>query len=187
MMKGSIGHKTCSIRLRSLAMALWLLTSGGAATAAGNNVHLYGALVAEPCVIPPGQEKILLDFGTIVDKYLFLNSRTLGQAFSIRLTECDVSLGNTVKVSFIGMEHPTLPGLLAIDSGSGASGIAIGLETPQAKPLPLNRASDSFPLQDGNNTIALKAYVRGDPQAITGKSIARGAFTATVTFRLEYE
>lgn len=186
-MKGCIGHKTRSIWLISLVMAQWILTSGGAATAADNNVHLYGALVAEPCVIPPGQEKILLDFGTIVDKYLYLNSRTLGQPFSIHLTECDVSLGKTVKVSFIGTEHPALPGLLAIDSGSGASGIAIGLETLQAKLLPLNRASDTYPLQDGNNMIALKAYVQGDSQAITDKSIVRGAFTATVTFRLEYE
>lgn len=42
-----------------------------------NNVHLYGALVAEPCVVPSGDEEIHLDFGSIIDKYL--NTRTPGQ------------------------------------------------------------------------------------------------------------
>ena len=176
-----------AVRMGGLVPLLAALTAGPVLSAEENNVRLYGVLVAEACVIPPGDEEIHLDFGTVIDKYLYLNGRTLGQPFSIHLVECDVSLGKTVKVTFIGTENPALPGLLAIDGGSGASGIAIGLETPQAKPLPLNQASDNFPLQDGNSTIALKAYVRGEPRAITDKSIARGAFTATVTFSLEYE
>lgn len=152
-----------------------------------NNVHFYGALAAEPCVIPPGQEEIQLDFGTIVDKYLYQNTRTLGQPFEIRLTECDLTLTKTVSVMFLGTESIALPGLLAVDSGSGATGIAIGLETQAAKQLPLNKASDSYQLQNGSNTISLKAYVQGEPQAIANKTIGRGAFSAVATFRLEYE
>lgn len=152
-----------------------------------NNVHFYGALVAEPCVIAPGDEDIRLDFGTVIDKYLYLNTRTLGLPFEIRLVECDLTLGNMVKVTFTGTENTALPGLLAINDSSQASGIGIGLETQAGKPLPLNKESDKYLLQKGSNTIVLKGYVQGEPRAIMEKSIGRGAFSAVATFNLEYE
>ena len=167
------------------AMLLALLVGGPAA--AQQNVHLYGALVAEPCVIPPGEENIPFDFGTVIDKYLYLKTRTLGQSFRIHLAECDLSLGKTVKVTFLGSENLALPGLLALDAGSQAKGIAIGLETAGAKLLPVNKASGAYPLRAGDNLIALKAYVQGEPQALGNKTIGRGPFTATATFNLEYE
>ncbi|MBD8216994.1 type 1 fimbrial protein, partial [Erwinia persicina] len=43
---------------------------------AAENMRLHGALVAEPCVIPPGDETVVLDFDTVIDKYLYLNTRT---------------------------------------------------------------------------------------------------------------
>ena len=38
---------------------------------AEDNLYFHGELVAEPCVIPPGSEVIPLDFGTVIDKYLY--------------------------------------------------------------------------------------------------------------------
>ena len=108
---------------------------------AAENMRFHGTLVAEPCVIQPGDEDIQLDFGTIVDKYLYLNTRTHSQTFALHLTECDLSLGNTVAITFTGTENAKLPGLLALDAGSLASGIGIGLEDSSGKALPLNRAS----------------------------------------------
>lgn len=137
--------------------------------------------------MPPGDEEITLDFGTIIDKYLYLNIRTQGQPFEIRLSECDLALGNMVSVTFQGTENTALPGLLAIDGSSQAKGIAIGLETPQGKLLPINKASDKYRLQAGNNVIALHAYVQGEPQAIALSGIERGPFNAVATFSLEYE
>ncbi|WP_149543246.1 fimbrial protein [Serratia marcescens] len=193
-MKGKSVKSARSGRSRSVAaallLALALITPPQPTLAVGNNdknVYLHGALVAEPCVIPPGDEEITLDFGTIIDKYLYLNTRTLGQAFEIHLEECDLTLGKTVNVTFTGNENSALPGLLAVDGGSKATGIAIGLETPSAKPLPLNKASDKSLLQVGSNIIALKAYVQGEPLAIANKKIVRGPFSAVATFNLEYE
>jgi len=191
-MKGKSGKRAHSGHPRSQAAALLLaqvLIVAPQATQAAddNNVHLHGALVAEPCVIPPGDEEIALDFGTVIDKYLYLNSRTLGQSFSIHLTECDLSLGKTVNVIFLGTESAVLPGLLAIDGSSQATGIAIGLETQQAKPVSINEASDEFLLQEGESRLALKAFVQGEPEAIRNKSIEHGPFSAVATFRLEYE
>lgn len=191
-MKGKLGKRARSWHPRSGAAALLLAQALMAvpllALATGDyNVHLYGALVSEPCVIPPGDEEITLDFGTIIDKYLYLKTRTQGQTFEIHLEECDLTLGKTVSVSFTGTESSALPGLLALDGSSAATGIAIGLETPSAQPLPLNQASDKSLLQEGSNRIALKAYVQGEPDAIRNQSIERGPFSAVATFNLEYE
>ncbi|HEJ9059993.1 TPA: fimbrial protein [Serratia fonticola] len=170
-----------------LVLLLAVLTANPTLAAGEKNVRLYGALVTEPCVILPGDEDIQLDFGTVIDKYLYLNTRTLGQSFEIHLVECDLTLGKTVRVTFTGTENSALPGLLAIDGSSEAMGIAIGLETAQAKPLPLNKASGKYTLQAGSNIIALKAYVQGEPKAIANKTIERGLFSASATFRLDYE
>lgn len=176
-----------AVTVGGLVSLLAALATAPAWAGEGKNVHLYGTLVAEPCVIPPGEEEITLDFGTVIDKYLYLNTRTQGQPFSIHLTECDLSLGRMVNVIFLGTENTALPGLLAIDGVSQATGIGIGLETQQAKPVPINRASNKYLLQSGDNRIALKAYVQGEPDAIRNQSIERGPFSATATFSLEYE
>ncbi|HHK8036203.1 TPA: fimbrial protein [Serratia marcescens] len=151
------------------------------------SINYRGNLVAEPCTILPGDEEIQLDFGTVIDKYLYLNTRTQGQPFEIRLAECDIALGKTVRVTFSGMENTALPGLLAINAGSKATGIAIGLETLEAQPLPLNKESGDYVLQAGNSRIALKAYVQAEPKAITDRAIGRGPFSAVATFNLAYE
>ncbi|WP_413508027.1 fimbrial protein [Serratia proteamaculans] len=157
-------------------------------TAQGNeNMRLHGTLVAEPCVIAPGDENVRLDFGTVIDKYLYQNTRTHGQAFELHLTECDLSLGKTVKVTFSGIENPHLTGLLAIEGGNQANGIAIGMETQGGKPLPINKAGEGQRLVSGTNTLTVLAYVQGEPQAIANRTIERGPFSAIATFSLEYE
>ncbi|OCJ45488.1 fimbrial protein [Serratia fonticola] len=178
--------------LKASRYGMWLgivglsLLSSFAALGA-KNVRFHGALVEQPCVIPPGEENLQLDFGTVVDKYLYLNQRTHGKLFELHLTECDLSLGNTVQVTFSGNESPSLPGLLALDAASQARGIAIGMETPKGEPLLLNLAGQEYPLVKGSNLIAFKAYVQGEPEAIAKATIERGPFSAVATFRLEYE
>ncbi|MGJ3356061.1 type 1 fimbrial protein, partial [Providencia sp. Je.9.19] len=70
-----------------------LLLGSLSGTEAAPNVRLFGTLVTEPCTVVT--EDIQVDFGTIVDKYLYQNARTLGQRFAIELADCDLSLGNT--------------------------------------------------------------------------------------------
>lgn len=162
------------------------LLSGSMAIA--ETVDFDGTLIEDACELYPGDENIELDFGTIVDKYLYLNTRTHSQPFVLRLINCDLILGREVKVSFSGTESPALPGLIAIDSISQATGIAIGLETENGTALPINTGSYIQNLQAGNgNDLNLKAYVRGLPQALQTKTIGRGAFLATATFELNYE
>ncbi|MGQ1888418.1 fimbrial protein [Serratia marcescens] len=187
-MKCKVGRYIGRVMVSGGAIPLLVALTFGYAKAAGNNnVRLFGALVSEPCVIPPGKENIELDFGTVIDKYLYLNTRTQGLPFSISLAECDLNLGNTVRMAFVGTENPVLPGLLALNAGSQATGIALGLETYDARPLKLNEMSSKIPLQAGSTLITLRAYVKGEPGAIANQNIGRGQFSATVTFSLEYE
>ncbi|MDA8478798.1 fimbrial protein [Citrobacter sp. Awk 4] len=151
------------------------------------NMRLHGVLVAEPCVIPPGDETVVLDFNTVIDKYLYINTRTLGQTFELHLVQCDLSLGKTVRVTFSGTESAALPGMLALSGSSQASGIAIGMETPQGEPLPINQQGKQQALVSGTNILVAQAYVQGEPDALKHKTIERGPFSAVATFSLEYE
>ncbi|WP_423213329.1 fimbrial protein [Serratia marcescens] len=164
-----------------------LLIAASGCWAAADNMHFSGALVAEPCTLRPGDEDIRLDFGTVIDKYLYTYGRTPGKAFSLVLQDCDISLGNTVKVTFSGAESAALPGLLKPDGGSQATGIALGLETMAGAPLVLNKPSEGYVIGKGSNSLQLQVYVRGEPEAIAQKSIGLGAFSSVATFGLEYE
>lgn len=151
-------------------------------------VEFEGTLVEDACEVYPGDESIELDFGTVVDKYLYLNTRTHSQPFTIRLINCDLVLGREVKVTFSGIENTVLSGLLAIDAASQASGIAIGLETENGTALPINTGNYTQNLHAGNgNNLNFKAYVQGEPLALQMKTIGRGEFLATATFELNYE
>lgn len=164
-----------------------LLNMAQAATVPEVSVLYRGNLVAEPCTLLPEDESIAVEFGTVIDKYLYLNTRTHSKPFQLHLMDCDTSLGKTVKMTFSGTESLALPGLLALDAGSEAKGIAIGLETEDGQALALNQQSRGQEILDGNNTITLQAYVKGEPEAITNRAIERGMFTAVATFNLEYE
>ncbi|TWY32307.1 MULTISPECIES: fimbrial protein [Serratia] len=154
---------------------------------AEDNLYFHGELVAEPCVIPPGSEVIPLDFGTVIDKYLYSYQRTLPVPLAIQLAECDLSLGQSLTLTFVGSENGSLPGYLALGAGSQARGVAIGLKSMEGKALPLNQRGEKISLVSGNNQIRLQAYIRGEPLALQHRTIVRGDFSSVVTFNLEYE
>ncbi|WP_411754013.1 fimbrial protein [Serratia sp. (in: enterobacteria)] len=152
-----------------------------------DNLRFKGALVADPCTLRLTDEEINIDFGSIVEKYLYLNTRTLGVPLVLHLDDCDLSLGNMVKLTFSGTENSRLNGLLAISGASQTSGIGIGIETQQGIKIAINTGSYNQGLVTGNNTLSLRTYVQGEPDAISQKTINPGDFTASATFLLEYE
>lgn len=151
------------------------------------DIKFNGALVAEPCVIAPGEEKIDLSFGTIADKNLYYNFRSPNKSFAIKLTGCTPNVGQSVAVTFNGIESAELPGLLAIDAASAASGIAIGMETENGFPLKINAINNKNRLVNGNNDISLRAYVQVEPSAWENKKIGYGDFSAMASFSLTYD
>lgn len=153
---------------------------------AADNLEFKGNLVEEACTIRPGDEAITLELWDTTSKHLYINTRTPGKGFKLHLEDCDTSIGNTVTISLGGRENTALPGLFALDGGSGATGIGIGVETLSNKPLPVNTVSDEQVLSNGSNVIELKAYVQGEPKAISDQTIGHGPYTVTSTFTLDY-
>lgn len=166
-----------------LAITLLVLSGSGYA----EDVHFSGTLIADACVIAPGDETVELDFRGIRDQDLYANTRTPSENFEIRLTDCDLTMGNVVKVKLSGPENTAVPGALKLDAGSMASGVAIGLETASGHPLLLNQGVASYPLTAGTNQLRLRAYIQGEPAALTARTIGIGPFNATATFTLDYE
>ncbi|TFZ52682.1 type 1 fimbrial protein [Serratia proteamaculans] len=170
------------------AVALLVAASGNLfAAQGGTSMHLHGALVDEPCYVQPGDESITLDFGTVIDKYLYLNSRTNSQPFTIHLVDCNIDSwpgGGTVTARFEGTESPELPGYLAVSNAN--SGVAIGLEESDGKLLPLGQNSAAITLANGSNALDFKAFVAGEPSALQNSALALGEFSAVTTFYLEY-
>lgn len=173
----------CWLVVCIIGICIYLFVQPAEAT----DINFHGTLVAEPCTLQPGDEDALLEFGTILDKYLYLNGRTNSKPLTLHLLECDISQSTLVKIRFTGVESVALPGYLAFDSGSQARGAAVGFETQDGAPLFLGIASPAFKLTEGGNVIALNAFVRGEPDALAQQALARGPFSAVATFHLEYE
>lgn len=155
--------------------------------AADKNVHFYGTLIAEPCEILPADENILVDMRSMVEKYFYLYERTPGEIFTLHLINCDLDIGKTVKVAFKGIESSELTGFLAVPGNQTSKGIAIGLETPEGKPLFFNQYSRIYQLSKGNSEITLRAFAQREPTFAAAKKIELGTFNVSATFHLEYE
>ncbi|MBP6081766.1 MULTISPECIES: fimbrial protein [unclassified Providencia] len=164
-----------------------LLAYHGLAQAIPDNLYFHGILVSEPCVIKPGDESIRLDFGNVPDKNIYAYGRTVSEAFSINLAECDTSIGKSVNVTFSGTPSLVLPGYLALQDNSRADGFAIGIEDETGTFLPINTKGEKLPLSDGSTQLKFKAYLKGEPDAIAQQKIKRGPFNAIATFKLDYE
>lgn len=152
-----------------------------------DNLRFSGQLVAQPCIIDQGNETLKLEFNSLIEKSLYIYGRSYSRPFSLLLSECDLSVGKNVRISFDGQRSLELPDFLAIIEGGQTSGIAIGLETADGSPLPLGKKTSDYQLKAGSNEIVFKAYVQAEPEAIVKKNIVLGPFTAVATFYLEYE
>ncbi|EKM6455979.1 fimbrial protein [Cronobacter dublinensis] len=167
--------------------ALLALALSGSVSAAEDNVHFSGALVSEPCTLPDADTDIHLDFGTVIDKYLYQYNRTKSQPFSIHLQDCDPVILNTVSVTFQGMADNELTTMLALDASSVAMGVVIGLEQADGKPMIINKPGPLLHLTPGNNTLNFNSFVQVKPSVLETKSLKMGEFTAVTTFVLAYQ
>lgn len=174
-------------RYLTLSSTLLMLVLANTAHAADDNVHFSGALVSEPCTLPEADQDIHLDFGTVIEQYLYQYQRTKSQSFTIHLTECDPTILNTVSVTFQGAADTELTNMLALDDSSTSKGVAIGLELADGTPLAINKSSPYTQLTTGNNTLTFNAFAQAKPSVVTRKSLTEGEFTATASFVLTYQ
>lgn len=162
-----------------------LLCQMAHADAISNNVEITGNLVTEPCSLDVNSQLIPISYGNIVAKYFYRTPRMPGLEFSIKLIDCDISLGTQATVTFIGAESDALPGFLIPDDGD-THGIAFGIETMDGTFVPVNQDSPIFSLSDGTNELKLKGFIQAEQDAIDKQTILTGPFTSTATFEITY-
>lgn len=177
----------CHIAAKSLLFYLLTLTIITPAFSSGD-ILVTGNLIAEPCTLEAENADITVDFDTVIDKYLYLNRATKPEMFQILLTDCDVSVvGSGVSVTFRGVENSNLNGYLALDAGSVATHVAIGIQDSNGLLIPINTPTQVYPLTEPTTALIFQGIVEGEPDAIRSKTIGLGPFAATATFILEYE
>lgn len=151
-------------------------------------LRVRGELVAEPCVLRPGDEDIEVDFGTIVDRYLYINKKSHLESFDIHLEDCDITISDSVSVAFMSANtNSKLPGLLPLDSGSMATNVGIAILDNESNLIEINKPTPMYKLTNGSNVLQFKSYVQGEPDALKSETIGLGTFTATATFILLYD
>lgn len=79
------------------------------ATHADTDVYFTGNLVADPCELHVDSEDQIVDFRNIPSKTFIKYHLSERERFSIMLINCDLSLGSTVKVTFMGTEDVDQP------------------------------------------------------------------------------
>lgn len=153
-----------------------------------STVNFNGTFVEEACSVAPGSEALTVDFGTVIDTYLYTNTRTHSQPVDIQLTDCQEGTFSSVSVRFTGATSDALPGYLALDGGSQGAGIAIGLTDLNGKLVAINSQDVvKKTISAGQMTLSAKAYVQGEPTALSQKGLRLGNFTATATYVLDYQ
>ncbi|EKT57784.1 fimbrial protein [Providencia rettgeri] len=148
------------------------------------DIFMHGILVEEPCSLNINSTNQTVNLGNVIKNTLYLHPRTHNYPFSIILEECDLSLGNSVEMSFSGTADLLQPDLLAINGT--AQGFAIGLETETGTPIHINKTINIYQLSPDKTTINFSVYLQA-PQSIREKEeIIEGNFSATVNFTLNY-
>ena len=159
--------------------ALVLALSLAADAQAADNLSFKGNLVQEACTLRPGDEAVTLELWDVTSKHLYINTRSQGKDFRLHLENCDTTIGATVSITLAAGKTPRCPACSRWMAAVAPQASGWRIETPSNKPLPLNLPSDAQVLIDGSNVIALKAFVQGEPQAISDQTIGQGAYRVT--------
>lgn len=145
------------------------------------DVVFDGVLIAEPCSISSSSEEQVVDFKNIPSKTFISNKRTVPEKFGIMLKDCDLSLGQTVTVSFKGSESGNAAGNFA--TVGDAKGISIALEDSKGNSIHPNQPAKAVSLDEGDTLLEYYAYIQADDYS----RVDYGDFTSSVTFSFEYE
>lgn len=167
--------------------ALTLLYSLSANIAFADQVNFSGVLRnVIPCNINSDSD-LIVAFNEVNDKDLY-QKREIMQPFDITLSGCEYLPDFAYSMTFTGVENSNIKGAVAIDDNKEDAGYGIKIMNESGE-VQLNT---QYPLQVAAKnglptTIAFKAYIIGEEDAINNRSIQLGDFTATTTFNIYYE
>ncbi|MFY0479240.1 fimbrial protein [Achromobacter marplatensis] len=179
--------RTITITAALLAAMAASSASAQAPAAGQSNMSFSGRLVAEPCTLAPADSASELNFRGVATSAIYSKGRSAGRPITLHLQNCDITEGRTrIKVTLSGTPNAVLPGHLNLNAG-GATGVAIGLETKRGVAVPLDQPTAIDTLSSGANDIVINAFLRGEPDALSNRTINQGDINATVTFSFSYD
>lgn len=171
----------CSLTTATSAQAILELIGG--------DVNFKGTVVAQGCSIVPSSKNIAVDFKKIEISTLYDNHQSPPESFVIELQGCNPAVLSSVTVTFSGTENPNMTDRLAITpvSPNSASGIGIGFEESDGTAISLNTPTSAVVISDVTMQLSFKAFVEGEPDALSNKTLQTGAFRATANYTLNYQ
>lgn len=152
------------------------------AAQANVDMNFRGILGADTCKLSTDSQDQLIEFPAIARSVFKNNPRSAPKKFSLNLLECDLSMGESVKVTFYGEESREQPGTFAITEGD-AQGVAIAIESAGGEAIKPSVAMRPVMLMEDGNVLNFKAYIQGNDY----EAIKEGQFVSSVKFILEYE
>lgn len=156
----------------------WLVGSCWAESA---SFSVYGTLVNGACTLSPEDSEIDVNMRRWSPGSAEAGTRGSAVPFVIHLTDCDPTVAATVTVTFSGIPDDHNPAILALDSSSVASGVAIALSDQNSRDIPLTTPTYLWRLVAGANDIPLQAQVE-----VVRQPVVPGNFSATLNFELSY-
>ncbi|GKV75937.1 MULTISPECIES: fimbrial protein [Pectobacterium] len=146
-----------------------------------HEVTFHVLVVNAACNVSTESKAIVVDMSEVSDRTLKANRYGDWHDFTINLTDCNLDTYQNVTIRFSGKEEPLLPKRLALDTPSGAKGIAVGIYHAN-KLVGINSSTDRIVLQSGDNAIPFSARI----EKIRDDLIQSGDFMATANFTLSY-
>lgn len=154
-------------------------------------IEFSGSIHDAPCSIVAGESgSQSFQLQPISARDLKDGGKSAPQAFSIKLSGCDLESLKSATATFDGPNSIT-DGLLAL-KGS-ASGASLAIANQQGVLIKLGTASDAQALANGSSELRFTAYLQGDMQPVKGEDPAKpaeigvGDFDATASFKLAYQ
>ena len=152
------------------------------ANAADGTINFTGEIIDAACMVSTTSASQTVTLGQVSSSALaVVDSTAASTAFKIDLTACPASV-TTASVKFDGTAYQGDNSVLALDSGSVASGVGIQIRNADGSVLPLYTASSSIPLAQGTtNTLNFNAAYIAKAVPVTA-----GTANAVATFSVIY-
>lgn len=155
------------------------------AVADSGNISFQGEITQSACSIGGGNQgaNMVVPMGSIsTNMFSGVGSKAgEGADFTIALLGCDPEVSENASIAFRpGAGSVINSRLLGLENGSGASGVAVALETEDGTPINVGGTATTYKLVKGTNNFNFKAYYEATATDVTaGKANARAVFEVT--------
>ena len=155
----------------------------GPAMAGEGLVQFLGALTDTSCAVAGEDYNQIVALGEIpAAVFNAAGDKSSPVTFYIHLTDCPTTVSG-IQTKFDGKSDSDNTDLLALDSGSDATGLGIGIEEADGTPVPLHTASKNVVVDNNTHAVTLQYQAR---YVATVASVGSGTANSVSQFSLNY-